>query len=132
MIKEEDAQQCFENICDVLIDNNINLGDIKLKVVSYDFNGALGKYDASDRTITLSNVVLELRHTIMFRQVRRMEQQMMKSLRQRYGVPGKVEDAGNNVYRVQLGGYATRAEAQAVEPLTENWLTSVAVSCQFW
>jgi len=57
MIKQEDAQQCFENICDVLIDNNINLGDIKLNVVSYDFNGALGKYDASDRTITISNKV---------------------------------------------------------------------------
>ncbi|WP_426607383.1 endolytic peptidoglycan transglycosylase RlpA [Pantoea anthophila] len=42
-------------------------------------------------------------------------QQMMKSLSQRYGVPGKVEDAGNNVYRVQLGGYATRAEAAALQ-----------------
>lgn len=42
-------------------------------------------------------------------------QQMMKSLSQRYGVPGKVEDAGNNVYRVQLGGYASRAEAAALQ-----------------
>ncbi|MGK3144392.1 endolytic peptidoglycan transglycosylase RlpA [Pantoea sp. C2G6] len=42
-------------------------------------------------------------------------QQMMKSLSQRYGVPGKVEDAGNNVYRVQLGGYSTRAEAAALQ-----------------
>ena len=42
-------------------------------------------------------------------------QQMMKSLSQRYGVPGKVEDAGNNVYRVQLGGYSSRAEAAALQ-----------------
>jgi len=42
-------------------------------------------------------------------------QQMMKSLSQRYGVPGKVENAGNNVYRVQLGGYASRAEAAALQ-----------------
>ncbi len=42
-------------------------------------------------------------------------QQMMKSLSQRYGVPGKVEDAGNNVYRVQLGGYTSRAEAAALQ-----------------
>lgn len=41
--------------------------------------------------------------------------QMMKSLSQRYGVPGKVEAAGNNVYRVQLGGYASRAEAAALQ-----------------
>jgi len=42
-------------------------------------------------------------------------QQMMKNLSQRYGVPGTVEAAGNNVYRVQLGGYSTRAEAAALQ-----------------
>jgi rare lipoprotein A len=42
-------------------------------------------------------------------------QQLMKSLSQRYGVPGAVEAAGNNVYRVQLGGYKTRAEATALQ-----------------
>lgn len=41
-------------------------------------------------------------------------QQLMKSLSQRYGVPGTVETAGN-VYRVQLGGYPTRAEAAALQ-----------------
>lgn len=41
-------------------------------------------------------------------------QQLMESLSQRYGVPGKVETAGN-VYRVQLGGYPTRAEAAALQ-----------------
>jgi len=41
-------------------------------------------------------------------------QQLMKSLSQRYGVPGTVDTAGN-VYRVQLGGYPTRAEAAALQ-----------------
>jgi len=41
--------------------------------------------------------------------------QLLSSLRQRFGVPGAVENAGNNVYRVQLGGYKTRAEAVALQ-----------------
>jgi len=40
--------------------------------------------------------------------------QLVNSLRQRFGVPGAVENAGN-VYRVQLGGYKTRAEAVALQ-----------------
>ena len=40
--------------------------------------------------------------------------QLLNSLRQRFGVPGAVENAGN-VYRVQLGGYKTRAEAVALQ-----------------
>ncbi|MCH9296835.1 endolytic peptidoglycan transglycosylase RlpA [Pantoea allii] len=40
--------------------------------------------------------------------------QLLTSLRQRFGAPGAVENAGN-VYRVQLGGYKTRAEAVALQ-----------------
>lgn len=46
-------------------------------------------------------------------------QQMQKSLSQRFGVPGAVEAAGN-VYRVQLGGYKTRAEAVALQQRLNN------------
>lgn len=41
-------------------------------------------------------------------------QQLQRNLSQRFGVPGTVETAGN-VYRVQLGGYKTRAEAAALQ-----------------
>ncbi|TWD42905.1 endolytic peptidoglycan transglycosylase RlpA [Pantoea sp. SJZ147] len=45
--------------------------------------------------------------------------QLLASLRQRFGVPGAVENAGN-VYRVQLGGYKTRAEAVALQQRLSN------------
>lgn len=41
-------------------------------------------------------------------------QQLKNTLSQRFGVPGKV-DANGSVYRVQLGGYATRAEAATLQ-----------------
>ncbi|KKW49262.1 hypothetical protein XB02_19080, partial [Pantoea ananatis] len=43
--------------------------------------------------------------------------QLLSSLRQRFGVPGAVENAGNNVYRVQLGGY---------KPVPKLWCYSSA------
>jgi rare lipoprotein A len=42
-------------------------------------------------------------------------QQLAKSLGQKYGVPGSVENAGNNVYRIQLGGFSSRADAAALQ-----------------
>ncbi|CAK6495138.1 Endolytic peptidoglycan transglycosylase RlpA [Pantoea sp. Nvir] len=42
-------------------------------------------------------------------------QQMAQSLGQKYGVPGSVENAGNNVYRIQLGGFKNRADAAALQ-----------------
>lgn len=42
-------------------------------------------------------------------------QQLAKSLGQKYGVPGSVENAGNNVYRIQLGGFNNRADAAALQ-----------------
>lgn len=42
-------------------------------------------------------------------------QQLAKSLGQKYGVAGSVEDAGNNVYRIQLGRFSSRAEAAALQ-----------------
>uniref|UniRef100_UPI00289C37FA SPOR domain-containing protein n=2 Tax=Pantoea sp. TaxID=69393 RepID=UPI00289C37FA len=41
-------------------------------------------------------------------------QQLKNSLSQRFGVPGTVE-ANGSVWRVQLGGYKTRAEAAALQ-----------------
>lgn len=41
-------------------------------------------------------------------------QQLKNSLSQRFGVPGMVEASGS-VWRVQLGGYKTRAEAAALQ-----------------
>lgn len=41
--------------------------------------------------------------------------QLAQSLGQKYGVPGTVENAGNNVYRIQLGGFNNRAEAAALQ-----------------
>ena len=40
--------------------------------------------------------------------------QMADSLGQRFGVPGAVE-ANGNVYRVQLGGFSSRARAAALQ-----------------
>ena len=42
-------------------------------------------------------------------------QQMAQSLGEKYGVPGSVENAGNNVYRIQLGGFKNRADAAALQ-----------------
>ena len=42
-------------------------------------------------------------------------QQLATSLGQKYGVPGAVENAGNNVYRIQLGGFNNRADAAALQ-----------------
>ncbi|RTY54277.1 endolytic peptidoglycan transglycosylase RlpA [Pantoea sp. YU22] len=42
-------------------------------------------------------------------------QQMAQSLGQKYGVRGTVEDAGNNVYRIQLGSFKNRADAAALQ-----------------
>jgi len=42
-------------------------------------------------------------------------QQLAQSLGQKYGVPGSVENAGNNVYRIQLGGFNNRADAAALQ-----------------
>ncbi|MDT0174633.1 endolytic peptidoglycan transglycosylase RlpA [Enterobacter sp. BRE11] len=42
-------------------------------------------------------------------------QQMAQSLGAKYGVPGSVENAGNNVYRIQLGGFKNRADAAALQ-----------------
>ncbi|RPE03699.1 endolytic peptidoglycan transglycosylase RlpA [Candidatus Pantoea deserta] len=42
-------------------------------------------------------------------------QQLAQSLGQKYGVPGTVENAGNNVYRIQLGSFTHRAEAAALQ-----------------
>lgn len=42
-------------------------------------------------------------------------QQLAKSLGQKYGVPGSVESAGNNVYRIQLGSYQSRSDAAALQ-----------------
>lgn len=58
-------------------------------------------------------------------------QQMQKSLSQRFGVPGAVEASGN-VYRVQLGGFKTRAEAAALQQRlnTEAQITSFITSAR--
>ncbi len=40
--------------------------------------------------------------------------QLAESLGKRFGVPGAVE-ANGNVYRIQLGGYKSRAEAAALQ-----------------
>lgn len=42
-------------------------------------------------------------------------QQLATSLGKQYGVPGSVENAGNNVYRIQLGGFKNRADAVALQ-----------------
>jgi len=42
-------------------------------------------------------------------------QQMAQSLGEKYGVPGSVENAGNNVYRIQLGGFKNRVDAAALQ-----------------
>jgi rare lipoprotein A len=40
--------------------------------------------------------------------------QLAESLGKRFGVPGAVE-ANGNIYRIQLGGYQSRAEAAALQ-----------------
>ncbi|MCG7387822.1 endolytic peptidoglycan transglycosylase RlpA [Pantoea sp. ACRSB] len=58
-------------------------------------------------------------------------QQMAQSLGQKYGVRGTVEDAGNNVYRIQLGSFKNRADAAALQQrLSANGQASFITSAR--
>lgn len=57
MIKQEDAQECLDNLLDKLEDAGIPCPSVTVKVVDFDFTGMKAKYNISEKSISVCNKV---------------------------------------------------------------------------
>ena len=60
MIKQNDAQECLDNLLDKLEDAGIPCPSVSINVVDFDFTGMKAKYNISEKSISVWKKLLKM------------------------------------------------------------------------